>query len=333
MPATASTQCRVSVAMPDRWPIRFSAVRSAVSSARVGPVTREHGFPGRGGGRRRPRAASTRPRPGRPGRRPQRRPGSRRACRRPRDDVAGGLRVGGRRSRRGDVGAEGEVLLQRAAHHALDLGGVAARRRQRGGVVAVHRAAGAPVMPRPASDGRARCGCCSRPASSSRCTRRTCHSGRARGASVRRWQPRLSVRAAAAAASSVAAVCRAVVSTAARSSGRPSSAGDGGEHAGQSGQPVGVAEDAGVAGGADVIAVRARRVDRRAAGAGTGSASAGRSTASSAAQRRAATRPSVMELDASRLAPWTPVHATSPTAKRPATLVRPSRSATTPPQE
>jgi hypothetical protein len=45
-----------------------------------------------------------------------------------------------------------------------------------------------------------------------------------------------------------------------------------------------------------------------------GATAAGSSAASSAAQRRAATRPSVIEFDASRLAPCTPVQATSPTA-------------------
>ena len=39
---------------------------------------------------------------------------------------------------------------------------------------------------------RARCGCAAGQSSSSRCTRRTSHSGRVSGASVRRWQPRLS---------------------------------------------------------------------------------------------------------------------------------------------
>ena len=47
--------------------------------------------------------------------------------------------------------------------------------------------------------------------------------------------------------------------------------------------------------------------------------------------RPAKTRPSSSELEASRLAPWTPVHATSPQAYRPGTLVRPSRSVMTPP--
>ena len=37
-PSTASTQRRVRVATPDRWQSRFSAVRSAVSRSRTGPV-------------------------------------------------------------------------------------------------------------------------------------------------------------------------------------------------------------------------------------------------------------------------------------------------------
>ena len=43
------------------------------------------------------------------------------------------------------------------------------------------------------------------------------------------------------------------------------------------------------------------------------------------------TMPSSRELDASRLAPWTPVHATSPAAHSPGRSVAPSRSVTTPP--
>ena len=38
MPATASTKRAVSVATPERWPRKLSAVRSAASSARAGPV-------------------------------------------------------------------------------------------------------------------------------------------------------------------------------------------------------------------------------------------------------------------------------------------------------
>ncbi|HWH34217.1 MAG TPA: FAD-binding protein [Acidimicrobiales bacterium] len=48
--------------------------------------------------------------------------------------------------------------------------------------------------------------------------------------------------------------------------------------------------------------------------------------------RGAKTIPSSRELEASRLAPCTPVQATSPQAHRPARLVAPSRSVTTPPQ-
>ena len=39
VPATASTQARVAVAIPDRWHTRFSAVRSAVSRPRTGART------------------------------------------------------------------------------------------------------------------------------------------------------------------------------------------------------------------------------------------------------------------------------------------------------
>ena len=38
MPATASTKRAVSVAMPERWPRKLSAVRSAASSAAAGPL-------------------------------------------------------------------------------------------------------------------------------------------------------------------------------------------------------------------------------------------------------------------------------------------------------
>ena len=44
------------------------------------------------------------------------------------------------------------------------------------------------------------------------------------------------------------------------------------------------------------------------------------------------TMPSSSEFDARRLAPWTPVHATSPAAHRPGSAVAPSRSVRMPPQ-
>src|SRR5271165_4264330 len=62
-----------------------------------------------------------------------------------------------------------------------------------------------------------------------------------------------------------------------------------------------------------------------------GSASGGRPRPSAPAIRSAKTRPSSSELEASRLAPWTPVHAASPQAYSPGTLVRPNRSVRTPP--
>ena len=42
MPATASTKRAVSVATPERWPRKLSAVRSAASSARAGPDGEQH---------------------------------------------------------------------------------------------------------------------------------------------------------------------------------------------------------------------------------------------------------------------------------------------------
>ena len=74
---------------------------------------------------------------------------------------------------------------------------------------------------------------------------------------------------------------------------------------------------------------RSVRRRRRPAGRGRGTAAS-----STAAARRPARRPRGPPsrlLDASRLAPCTPVHATSPTAYSPGTAVRPSRSARTPP--
>ena len=50
------------------------------------------------------------------------------------------------------------------------------------------------------------------------------------------------------------------------------------------------------------------------------------------ARRAPNTMPSSSELDASRLAPCTPVQATSPTAHSPGSAVAPPRSVTTPPE-
>ena len=48
--------------------------------------------------------------------------------------------------------------------------------------------------------------------------------------------------------------------------------------------------------------------------------------------RGANTIPSSSEFDASRLAPWTPVHAVSPHAHSPGRALAPSRSVTMPPE-
>ncbi len=50
------------------------------------------------------------------------------------------------------------------------------------------------------------------------------------------------------------------------------------------------------------------------------------------ARRAPNTMPSSSELEASRLAPWTPVQATSPAAHSPGSAVAPDRSVTTPPE-
>ena len=51
----------------------------------------------------------------------------------------------------------------------------------------------------------------------------------------------------------------------------------------------------------------------------------------SAAALRPKTAPSKSEFDARRFAPWTPLDATSPTAKSPGIVVCPTRSVQTPP--
>nr|BFF20157.1 hypothetical protein GCM10025730_36780 [Promicromonospora thailandica] len=70
----------------------------------------------------------------------------------------------------------------------------------------------------------------------------------------------------------------------------------------------------------------------RSAGSPCGSFPASNRSTTSRAAREANTMPSSSEFDASRLAPCTPVQATSPTAYRPSTDDRPSRSVTTPPE-
>lgn len=89
-------------------------------------------------------------------------------------------------------------------------------------------------------------------------------------------------------------------------------------------------------------AVMIRWMAVRASGASSGTGAAAGSTAGpgrragadvmSSAMRSAKTSPSRRELEASRFAPCTPVHATSPHAYRPGTVVRPYRSVRTPPE-
>ena len=320
------THCRVSVATPERWPTRFRAVRSAVSSDAGRAGDGEHGLARARRPRRRRRAATTSTAApptrsktaaatGTPGEH----------ARRPRDDVTGGAASGGHGGVRRDVRAE-------ARGPPPGRGGRPARPRP-GRARPAARAVGelGAQTPRRSCDhlgarrasGPARCGC-----ARARRGRAGAPGGPATragspGASARRWQPRLSVRASAAAASRVATVCSAVVSTrrerraarvraepGRRRAARPARSArrrrGGRRRAGSSAAVIAARAAGSIALGRPPAVDRRRR--RR----------AGRRPAASA-QRRAATSPSVIEFDASRLAPWTPVHATSPTAKRPGT--------------
>ena len=137
------------------------------------------------------------------------------------------------------------------------------------------------VMPTPRAAAGTRTGwvrVCSRPSSPSRCTSRTSHSGRVAGASDRRWAPRLSVRASAAAPTRVATVCSAVASSAARSSGRrPASRGTAASTPASRVQARAVAQDPGEPGhgGGDLRPGRRASIAPVARGAADGLAARG----------------------------------------------------------
>ena len=131
VPSIASTQRRVRVATPDRWPSRFRAVRSAVSRSRIGPVTVASTSPGV---TRAPSALpySTRSRPcptvsktyaatGNPATTP--------SCRETRSARRHRVGVDGRQ--RGDVAGDAEVLVQRAGRRSRRRRARAARVRSR----------------------------------------------------------------------------------------------------------------------------------------------------------------------------------------------------------
>ena len=162
------------------------------------------------------------------------------------------------------------------------------------------------------------------------------HSSGGSGWSVRRWQPRLSVRAVAAATSAdadgeqVRRLARAA-SAGPTSVGLPATASASASAA--AGEPFGVAQHA------DVARHRRRGSSARVVGSseprpcGVGVRPArprsGSSQARSRPTRVPATTPSVRLFDASRLAPCTPVHGDLADGVEPgASSVRPSRSAT-----
>ena len=167
-------------------------------------------------------------------------------------------------------------------------------------------------------------------AQSSRARSTVCRAGPAvtAGMSRQRWQPRLSVRASAAVATSVHTVCRLVASSTARS--RPRSAG--GAWSSRCSSCSSPARSRNTPACRDIAAARrwpGGRADprpgagNRSAGGGPGSRPARHAPAwavpvpSRSPTRRPVISDSVSELEASRLAPCTPVEAASPTAYRP----------------
>ena len=94
-------------------------------------------------------------------------------------------------------------------------------------------------------------------------------------------------------------------------------------------EPVGVAHGPGVA--PDRLAGGVRRAAEAPLGGSGGAAGGSGSSSAARAARLPKTKHSLSEFEASRLAPWRPVQAHSPTASSPGSEVRPSRSVATPP--
>ena len=145
---TASTSARVAVAMPERWPRKLSAVRSAATIERIDPATVATTSPGdergrRRGARRRRRAlAST------CAKRLERRTPRQRARRLARDEsrrAVDGARV---EQRAGEVATLAEVLRERGGDGRGDVGAAgrrsARRRSGRGGGATRDRRRGTP---------------------------------------------------------------------------------------------------------------------------------------------------------------------------------------------
>ena len=164
------------------------------------------------------------------------------------------------------------------------------------------------------------------------------HSSRGSGKSVRRWQPRLSVRVPRPRRRRPRrrSACSSPPTTPATARRRRVDlAGDGVEHVGRGGQRRrrrGPRRRGATSPRGSSARWRASTTAPPAASAASGSTRSGSSHARSRPSRVPATTLSVRLLDASRLAPCTPVHATSPTAYSPASAVVPSRPAGTPPQ-
>ena len=152
------------------------------------------------------------------------------------------------------------------------------------------------------------------------------------GKSSRQWEPRVSVRSAAASASAVLIVCRLVVSQA----GVPGVASPGSRARRKASASARPSAWRSTPTRVVITSCMPRRrspaISPSGRSSAAGSAHARSSPGSTSAIRREKTRPSSSELEASRLAPWTPEHATSPVAYSPGTDERPHRSVATPPE-
>ena len=218
-----------------------------------------------------------------------------------------------------DVHPAGEVLGHRAARR----GPRPARRRARPPSSAARRAAADRLIGAPRSAVPSRV-----------VTRCPHHASTASGKSSRQCAPRVSSRRLAAATSAPATACSPVASQASGDGAVPVRSAERGERRARLGER---ARRCAAPRRRPIIAaprsVAHARVEQGRAARRTGPArpaAAGRPRGRSPI-RAANTRPSSRQLEASRLAPCTPVQATSPQAYRPGTVVRPARSVRTPP--
>jgi hypothetical protein len=205
VPATASTQAAVAVATPDRWQSRFSAVRSAVRKLRTGARTTRAASPAASRSPSARRASTGRP------------PSPRTASSTARAAGTRHTRAPGRRTpRRHGVGRT-VAAVWRPGRSAGPLAARSRRARsRRGRARSVPRSRGQPGR------GDERGSTTALPAASRPTSRLArCQVSSRSGKSVRRWQPRLSVRVPAAASTAWASRVSAASSTPARSPGTP----------------------------------------------------------------------------------------------------------------